>query len=419
MSQLFSVIDKDLSPFLIQRIAALTGEKESKITELAPTWEAIILGGLLKLVKNRIQFNALQNFILQKSFSEQHFSPIISSSSSSLNLDEIIRYGEGLMSILIPDKKSAIAMLMSRELTCKSSTYLKGLSIYFALYGYKLKKEEYSILTDWKSFGIYIIQKQHDFSALCPSKLLKPISEILLLSDVLKLDLDSISYQNEEVESKENNETDNRAKGKPLAIILWILLMTGIAVVGYWYFYYQSKPTDNLITESQEMIPIDSLNKLNDSLTKAVLDSNRILNDSTIALKWPDGNQVWVPKKSILVQLHQYLTDSTQVEPLEIRTFELAFGADTDLLTKPTDYLFKHVASFLNRSKSSKIKVIGFAVNNDKSALNRAFIVKNRLVGEGLSIKRIEVKGNDANYNLDANYADNKQVLFIFSKHNY
>lgn len=65
----------------------------------------------------------------------------------------------------------------------------------------------------------------------------------------------------------------------------------------------------------EEVIPIDSLNKLNDSLTQAVLDSNRIKNDSLFTLNWPDGTQYVVPKKSILVDLHAYLIDSTQTSP--------------------------------------------------------------------------------------------------------
>jgi hypothetical protein len=94
-----------------------------------------------------------------------------SGNATKLQLEEISQYGEGLIGILIPDKKSAIAMLISRELGCKSSSFLKGLSVVFGLYGFKLKEEDYDSLKDWKTFAEFFIIKKGDFSVLCPSNL--------------------------------------------------------------------------------------------------------------------------------------------------------------------------------------------------------------------------------------------------------
>jgi hypothetical protein len=61
----FSVINQDQRSILIQQIARFAGEKDINIEELLPIWEAIVLGGLLKTVRNRIRFKALNNFIVQ------------------------------------------------------------------------------------------------------------------------------------------------------------------------------------------------------------------------------------------------------------------------------------------------------------------------------------------------------------------
>jgi hypothetical protein len=140
MSQLFSVISEDEKLRIQKRVAVMLNEKEDKIAEIFPVWEAIILGGLLKLVRNRIRFNALYNFILQKPIPVVSIEAYLGESDTKFDLDEIMSFGEGMMSILIPDKKSAIAMLLSRDLGCKSSSVLKGLTLFFGLYGYKLKK---------------------------------------------------------------------------------------------------------------------------------------------------------------------------------------------------------------------------------------------------------------------------------------
>jgi len=411
MGELFGVIQEDLRGNVIRRISLFTGESEPKVEELIPVWEAIILGGLLKLIRNRIRFNALYNFILQKSMPSVAIQELQAGNATKLQLEEISQYGEGLIGILIPDKKSAIAMLISRELGCKSSSFLKGLSVLFGLYGFKLKEEDYDALKDWKSFAEFFILKKGDFSILCPSNLRFAISDILLLSDVLKLDPEALVYLTEDA-----NRDDVKTKHlifdqKNLLYIVITIILSGFTL---WYTLFRPSTESEITTDLEEVIPIDSLNKFNDSLTKAVLDSNRLKNDSLFTLTWPDGTQNVVPTKSILVDLHTYLTDSTQTSPVELICDELSFDPNTDLLTKPTDYLFKQLSSYLNKSKNVDVQILAISNKDDKSSFKRAFIIKNRLVGEGLSFKKISVQPSVESNN---NQADS-QVKFIFTKRN-
>ena len=52
--------------------------------------------------------------------------------------------------------------------------------------------------------------------------------------------------------------------------------------------------------------------------------------------------------------------------------------------------------------------------NNDKSSFKRGFIIKNRLVGEGLSFKKINIQASVESTNSQGN----SQVKFIFTKRN-
>jgi hypothetical protein len=411
MGELFGVIQEDLRGNVIRRISLFTGESEPKVEELIPVWEAIILGGLLKLIRNRIRFNALYNFILQKPIPRVAIEELQAGNATKLQLEEISQYGEGLIGILIPDKKSAIAMLISRELGCKSSSFLKGLSVVFGLYGFKLKEEDYDSLKDWKSFAEFFIIKNGDFSILCPSNLRFAISDILLLSDVLKLDPEALVYLTEDPERDEVKAKYNLFDKKNLLYIVITIILSGFTL---WYTLLRPKVEQEITSDLEEVIPIDSLNKLNDSLTKAVLDSNRIKNDSLFTLNWPDGTQSVVPKKSILVDLHTYLIDSTQTSPLELTCEELVFDANTDLLLKPTDYLFKQVSFQMNKSKNVDVQISAISNKDDKSSFKRGFSIKNRLVGEGLSFKKISVQASVESINNQAN----SQVKFIFTKRN-
>lgn len=411
MGELFGVIQEDLRGNVIRRISLFTGESEPKVEELIPVWEAIILGGLLKLIRNRIRFNALYNFILQKPIPRVAIEELQAGNATKLQLEEISQYGEGLIGILIPDKKSAIAMLISKELGCKSSSFLKGLSVVFGLYGFKLKEEDYESLKDWKSFAEFFIIKKGDFSVLCPSNLRFAISDILILSDVLKLDPEALVYLTEDPDRDEAKSKPAFFDQKNLIYIVITVILSGFTI---WYTLFKPASEPEITTDMEEVIPIDSLNKLNDSLTQAVLDSNRIKNDSLFTLNWPDGTQYVVPKKSILVDLHAYLIDSTQTSPLELTCQELVFDENTDLLLKPTDYLFKQLSIQMNKSKNVDVQISAISNKDDKSSFKRGFSIKNRLVGEGLSFKKINIQASVESTNSQGN----SQVKFIFTKRN-
>ena len=139
MNQSFYVISAEEKSVILNRLSIYLNEPVEKVDELYPVWEAIILGGLLKLVRNRIRFNALYNFILQKSAPINDIEAFLSADKQKYDEDLILRYGEGMMGILIPDKKSAIAMLLSREMGGEEFRYLEGLNLVFRLIWLSLK----------------------------------------------------------------------------------------------------------------------------------------------------------------------------------------------------------------------------------------------------------------------------------------
>ncbi|MEY4647143.1 MAG: hypothetical protein RIQ98_979, partial [Bacteroidota bacterium] len=342
------------------------------------------------------------NFILQKPAPVADIEAILADGSQKFSEDAILRYGEGMMGILIPDKKSAIALLLSREMGAKSSAMLKGLTLFFGLYGYRLKQEEYSALKDWKAYGEYFTGLKQQFFVLCPPKIQLGVSEILLLSDILRVDTGALlTYADDQDPIVDGNWLQNLTVST--FVYMLIILVLGGGVI--WYTTFRSTDTEEIVAEADEIIPIDSLNKLNDSLTRAVLDSTKLRADSLTTLAWPNGSTFEVPKTSIIVGLHQFLSDSTKVDPLELDGYELLFDEKTDLLEKPTDYVFKRMAEGLNKHKEVSLKILVQSGKDDRSSLKRGFLIKNRLVGEGLSPARMEVKTSEST-----------GVTFVFSK---
>lgn len=400
MSQVFTLITPEEKAFFAKRLADLCTEKQEKVLELIPAFEAVVLGSVLKLFRNRIRFNALYNFMLAKSAPQEEVAKLLSSGKGMPDYEALYRFGEGMMGVLLPDKKSAIATLLGGQLGAKSSTIIKGLTLSYALYGYRLKEFDYDALRDYKSFGEFYQPYTSDFYALTPAKIQVALVDILVLNDVLKGD--SFVFDEPFVAADDRPARNYKLIAAVIAGI--VLLAIGL------FFAFRSGGTVEVVEkeDADQIIPIDSLNKLNDSLTKAVVDSAKVTTDSLVTLAWPEGKPFQVPKESLVVAFHAYVTDSTVVSPLELTCTELDFSDKTELLSSPTTYLFKQIASGMNKFKEVDVQV---QVASEKGAIvakEHAYVVKNRLVGEGLNQKRITVA--------TLPNSSNNQIIFSFKK---
>ena len=400
MNQVFTLTTPEEKAFFAKRLADLCTEKQDKVMELIPAFEAVVLGSVLKLFRNRIRFNALYNFMLAKSAPQDDVAKLVSSGKGMPDYDLMYRFGEGVMGILLPDKKSAVATLLGGQLGAKSSTIIKGLTLSYALYGYRLKEFDFDALRDFKSFGEFYQPSKNDFYVLAPAKIQVALIDILVLKDILKGD--SVVYD------EPFSPSDDKAK-RNYSIFL-ISLVAGAIFVALVLFFVnrdsEEAPIDK--EETSEIIPIDSLAKLNDSLTKAVLDSAKAKSDSLVSLAWPEGKPFQIPKESMIVAFHAYLTDSTVVTPLDLTCTELDFSDKTELLASPKTYLFKQIAAGLNKFKDVDVQVQVASEKGVVIAKEHAYVLKNRLVGEGLNQKRITVA--------TLPNSSNNQIIFSFKK---
>ncbi|MEN9960507.1 MAG: hypothetical protein RL045_759 [Bacteroidota bacterium] len=400
MSQVFTITTPEERAFFAKRLADLCTEKQEKVMELIPAFEAVVLGSVLKLFRNRIRFNALYNLMLAKSAPQEDVAKLLSSGKGMPDYEAMYRFGEGMMGILLPDKKSAIATLLGGQLGAKSSTIIKGLTLSYALYGYRLKEYDYDALRDFKSFGEYYLPFTADFYALAPTKIQVSLIDILVLKDVLKGDT---FVFDEPFVSAEDNPTRN------YKLIAGVIAGIIVVAIGLFFVLGSGATHDEVVAdESDQIIPMDSLNKLNDSLTKAAVDSAKVSTDSLVSLAWPEGKPFQVPRESLVVALHAYLTDSTVITPMELTCTELDFSDKTELLASPKTYLFKQIASGMNKFKEVDVQVQVASEKGVIVAKEHAYVLKNRLVGEGLNQKRITVA--------TLPNSSNNEIIFRFIK---
>lgn len=392
-----------------KRVQLINRENEITVEKLIPVWQAIILGGMLKLVKNRIRYNALINFIKAK-IREEDLS--ILAGELANKEEQILSIGESMIGILFPDKKSAIAIHVSQKLQCKSSLVLKGLAYFLGVYAIELKQNEGNI-NEFNKYGEYILGYKGQFNELIATDLQKILIDILLLNDVLKSD--GLAIFADSFEEAEENDQSILAKlftKKNVVIVAVLVVLVGITL---FLRFIQERQTVS-VEDTEEIIPIDSLNKLNDSLVQAVVDSTKLASDSTVELSWTNGKKFLVPKQSAVVQLHTFLSDSTITDPLEITCYEIIFAPETDQVSQAKDYFFKRFAEGFQANQDARLEIISFSEKDLKSAMKRGFLLKNRLVGEGISPKRISIRQSNLDYKPDPSIPLNSQVIFRITK---
>lgn len=415
MNDNFDILKEEEKALVITNLSSLLGQEEDLIRQLYPIWNSIALASILKLSRNRIRYSALQNYILKNTLPKNDLELFIHSQGNKFSSESICNYGESLMGILIPDKKSALANAMSNDLHCRSSLILKGLSVVYALYGQFLTIDGTELLDDWKSFVEYFGDfKNNLFDSTVPHRVQKSISEILLLSEIYKEStLLGISEDNDLLLTPLVKKENIFVRSKwAIVAVLSILVLSGLT------YFMVNKNADVEIVNSDidEVIPIDSLNRLNDSLTKAVLDSTQLKKDSLITLTWPKGKEFQIPSSSTLVDIHSYLSDSTKLEGIKLPCFEISFDDNTDQIVSRNEYIFKRLAEGLNRYNKVNLIIYTFSDNGAESALKRGFYLKNRLVGEGVSPKRLEVKTGKSGVEKDNSKASKDQIILEFKK---
>jgi hypothetical protein len=90
---------------------------------------------------------------------------------------------------------------------------------------------------------------------------------------------------------------------------------------------------------------------------------------------------------------------------------ELQFDNQTDLLFESNDLVFKRLAEGLYAFKDVHVKLVVKSGKSERSSLKRGFVLKNRLVGEGVVPARIEVKSDDPSVTFSDSDSDVYLVL--------
>ena len=430
---LFEELREVLVGEVASKAANVLGEKEEKVKIALEGLIPTVVGGLMKRAANEAGATTLMNVVKKGN----HDGSIIEQLDDLLKNKEsfagLVEKGNSVVSMLLPDKKSSIAAMISQFAGVRNSTATALLSVVAPLVVGKLGKLVTSQGLDKNGLANIILDQKSILLDETPEDLQPKMIDVLGLATFMIEEIKPVQFATGTIKS---NTTQTITPKKPventavtysdkdyrsdergdMTIPKWLLPTVLIALVlgGIGYFattYDWSKWNSLSITES------DSAQL--EQVTNATIDTTTLPKDTTVikmdtssvggvtvpattkemGINLPNGQKIDLTEDSFNYKFAKYLTDSSakinQVFTLE----NLNFESNTSTLGADSEKTIQDLAKIMSAYPRVQVKLtcytdnVGDSLQNRKLSFKRAFAVKNLLVANGIKDLRIDFIG--------------------------
>ena len=418
------------------KAAAIIGEKEDKVKTAIEGLIPTVVGGLMKRATNETGATTLMNMVKKG----KHDGTIIEQLDSLLkNKESFVSFtekGNNVVSMLLPDKKSSIATMISQFAGVRNSSATSLLAMVAPLVMDKLGKLVHTQGLDKIGLANTLLEQKSYLLDETPEDLQPKMIDVLGLSTFMSEEIKPIQYapgspiksasvnkpvNNKPVEFREvsYSDKDYDEGGSGMKLPKWLLpaiLITAVlAGVGYFAATYdwsklKSNSTTTLEPDSSQIeqvtnVEIDTTNLSKDTVAVAKIDSTISVNvpaTKTAGVSLPNGQKLDLPEGTFNYKLAKYLTDSS-AKVNQIFTFDnLNFESNSPVLIAGSEKTVQDLAKIMTAYPKVQVKLTGYTDNtgdslqNRKLSAKRAFTVRNLLIANGISDIRIDFTGKGA-----------------------
>lgn len=380
---------------LLENKEFLSLEKDNaKLKDVLETVDLFLYAGFYKIVGNKYSLNFLLKNLRNLDELE----------TESLSFKEINKTGDAVMQFFYGNLKSAVITegasyhRIPNKVFNDILTYSMGICL-LSIY------DDISELDDVESFEKYIISKFNEKYYSNPSIRLNKI--------IQTLNINFEAHESFTIGSSEFGVLLSKLKSIFLSRIFWIISLI-IILISFLYIKISNNSIDENI-KTQKGLDYQKIEKLKDSLNEIKIQTEILNNDSLQTFRLDDSHTIDLAKSSSLINILEYLNDSTRNDTLEIRVFELRFANKNDEIFEINKDYIKNLYRILYYNPNSLIYIKAYSDLGMASADRRAMFLKNRLIGEGVSVKRIFLDSNFSNQ-INPAYALNSQVHFRITK---
>ena len=429
---LFEELREVLVGEVASKAANILGEKEEKVKTALEGLIPTVVGGLMKRSANEAGATTLMNVVKKGN----HDGSIIEKLDDLLKNKEsfagLVEKGNSVVSMLLPDKKSSIATMISQFAGVRNSTATALLSVVAPIVVGKLGKLVALQGLDKNGLANIILDQKSILLDETPEDLQPKMIDVLGLATFMIEEIKPVQFATGTIKS---NTTQTITPKKPventavtysdkdyrlderggMTIPKWLLPTVLIALVlggiGYfattrdWSKWSNSSATepDSAQLEQVTNATIDTTNLPQDTaVIKMDTSVGGVIVPATtkeMGINLPNGQKIDLAEGSFNYKFAKYLTDSS-AKINQVFTFDnLNFESNTSTLGVGSEKTIQDLAKIMSAYPLVQVKLTcytdntGDSLQNRRLSLKRAFAVKNLLIANGIQDLRIDFTG--------------------------
>ncbi|MEA5460566.1 OmpA family protein [Arcicella sp. LKC2W] len=437
---LFGELKELLLGDVANKAANLLGEKEDKVKTAIEGLIPTFVGGLMKRASNEAGATTLMNVVKKGNHDGSIIEQIGNLVNNKDSFAQIVEKGNGLVSMLLPDKKSSIATMISQFAGVRNSSATSLLSIVAPIVVGKLGKMVSTQNLDKAGLANTLLDQRSILLDETPENLQTKMIDVLGLSTFLSEEIKPVQFApggikangvpappvskpTEHREVTYSNKDYEGEGGSGMSIPKWLLPTVLIAAVlgGVGYFAatydWSSLTSSNVEPDSAQLeqvtnATIDTTNLTKDSAAVKVDSSAAAVTVPTttaIGIGLPNGQKIDLAEGSFNYKFAKYLTDSSAKANQSFTFDNLNFESNTNTLVAGSEKTVQDLAKIMTAYPRVQVKLTGYTDNtgdslqNRKLSFKRAFAVKNLLVANGVQDLRIDFAGKGASNPIASN----------------
>ncbi len=439
---------EELKALLVGEVASkaanILGEKEEKVKIALEGLVPTFVGGLMKRASNEAGATTLLNVVKKGNNDGNIVEQLDILLQNKESFAGFVEKGNSLVSMLLPDKKSSIATMISQFAGVRNSSATALLSVVAPLVVGKLGNLVTSQGLDKTGLANVILDQRSILLDETPENLQPKMIDVLGLATFMSEEIKPVQFATGTIKSNttqtitpkkaiENRPVTYSDKdydsngGSGMSMPKWLLPTILIAAVlgGVGYFaanYDWSKLSSNLTNQSDtsqsEQVTnaqIDTTNLPKDTVT-AKLDSIAAITGSTstktTGVNLPNGQKLDLAEGTFNYKFAKYLTDSSAKINQTFTFDNLNFESNTPNLVGSSDKTVQDLAKIMAAYPRVQVKLTGYTDNagdslqNRKLSIKRAFAVKSLLVANGVQDLRIDFTGRGSSNPIASNASE-------------
>ena len=423
------------------RAASILGEKEEKVKIALEGLVPTFVGGLMKRASNEAGATTLLNVVKKSNKDGNIVDQLDLLLKNKESFAGFVEKGNSLVSMLLPDKKSSIATMISQFAGVRNSSATALLSVVAPLVVGKLGSLVTSQGLDKTGLANVILDQKSILLDETPENLQPKMIDVLGLATFMSEEIKPVQFATGTIKSnttqtitpkkaienrpvtysdKDYERDGSAGTSMPKWLLPTLLIAAVLGGVGYFASIYDwSKlkgnsvvDTDTSQTEQVTNAQIDTTNLTKDTLV-AKIDSTvapaMASQTKTMGVSLPNGQKISLAEGTFSYKFAKYLADSSTKINQTFTFDNLNFESNTPNLVLGSDKIIQDLAKIMVAYPRVQVKLtcytdnVGDSLQNRKLSLKRAFVVKNLLVANGIKNLRIDFTGRGSSNPIASN----------------